>query len=58
MTADPLSRRRDDAALDLVSRIGTESSERACQHRVRLAGDPLAQLNPDMPTARARNCCP
>ena len=54
MSADPLSRRRDDAALDRVSRIGAESSERACQHRVRLAGDPLAHLNPDMPTARAR----
>ena len=34
--------------------IGAEPFERARQRRVRLARDPLALLNPDMPTARAR----
>ena len=53
MSVDTLSGLRTDAARAL-STIGAESSERACQHRVRLARDPLALLNPDMPTARAR----
>jgi DNA-binding GntR family transcriptional regulator len=53
MSADFLIRQRAHAA-DGLSTISIESSERACQHRVRLATDPLAQLNPDMPTARAR----
>lgn len=53
MSADILGRLRGDALPGLLT-IGAESSERACQHRVRLARDPLAQLNPDMATARAR----
>ena len=53
MSADFLIRQRAHAS-DGLSTINIESSERACQHRVRLATDPLEQLNPDMPTARAR----
>jgi len=53
MSADFLIRQRAHAS-DGLSTISIESSERACQHRVRLATDPLEQLNPDMPTARAR----
>ena len=52
MSADFLIRQRAHAS-DGLSTISIESSERACQHRVRLATDPLEQLNPDMPTARA-----
>ena len=53
MSVDALSGLRTDAARGL-STIGTEPSERTRQHRVRLALDPLALLNPDMPTARPR----
>jgi DNA-binding GntR family transcriptional regulator len=53
MSAGTLGRQRADAAPGL-STIGADSSERACQHQVRFARDPLALLNPDMPTTRAR----
>ena len=53
MSVDTLSELRTDASRGL-STIGTEPSERACKHRARLARDPLALLNPDMPTERAR----
>jgi DNA-binding GntR family transcriptional regulator len=53
MSADFLIRQRAHAS-DGLSTISIESSERACQRRVRLATDPLEQLSPDMPTARAR----
>ena len=53
MSADAPSELPTDAAPGL-STIGAEPSERARQRRVRLARDPLALLNPDMPTARAR----
>jgi DNA-binding GntR family transcriptional regulator len=53
MSVDALGGLRTEAARAL-STIGAEPSERACQHRVRLTRDPLALLNPDMPTAPAR----
>ncbi len=53
MSTDTLRRPRVKPSPGL-STIGADSSERTCQHAVRLARDPLAQLNPDMPTPRAR----
>lgn len=42
------------AAAPAVPTIGADCSERSCRPGLRLARDPLALLNPDMPTARAR----
>lgn len=42
------------AAAPVVPTIGADCSERSCRPGLRLARDPLALLNPDMPTARAR----
>ena len=53
MSADAPRGLPTDAAPGL-STIADEPSERTRQRRVRLARDPLALLNPDMPTARAR----
>ena len=53
MSADAPRALPTDAAPGL-STIADEPSERTRQRRVRLARDPLALLNPDMPTARAR----
>ena len=53
MSADAPRGLPTDAAPGL-STIADEPSERTHQRRVRLARDPLALLNPDMPTARAR----
>ncbi len=47
----------DDAGVPRIGQDCPDAAGRACQHGVRLARDPLAQLNPlhpDMPTARAR----
>ena len=53
MSADAPRALPTDAAPGL-STIADEPSARTRQRRVRLARDPLALLNPDMPTARAR----
>lgn len=53
MSADTVAR-PSAAAMPGVPTIVPDSSERACAHQVRLARDPLALLNLDMPNARAR----
>jgi DNA-binding GntR family transcriptional regulator len=43
-----------EVAVPTIATDRSDRPERHCQHGVRLARDPLAQLNPDMPTDRTR----